>query len=200
MENNQFCLSVQISSERSSSLFPGILCKNAFDLSNQIFYTKTSLFHRVVLILDGHAMITLISKQEAWYQYQSIDGLYRPATNRQAITYSPTHRPTDHRPTDPIITDPTNNILFQRLDQWRIFILQNANSWEDVKLNFGLLSIWWIDIFIKSLFISRKSFSLVFFKRKLLLSKRHTKDLIMFVFLYFKPNCFTPSQIFTVYF
>ena len=65
MENNQFCLSVQISSERSSSLFPGILCKNAFDLSNQIFYTKTSLLHRVVLILDGHAMITLISKQEA---------------------------------------------------------------------------------------------------------------------------------------
>ena len=102
MENNQFCLSVQISSERSSSLFPGILCKNAFDLSNQIFYTKTSLLHRVVLILDGHAMITLISKQEAWYQYQSIDGLYRPATNRRAITYSPTHRPTDHRPTDPL--------------------------------------------------------------------------------------------------
>ena len=48
------------------------------------------------------------------------------STNQPSTTYSPTHRTTDHRLTDSIITDP--KILFQRLDQWRIFILQNANT------------------------------------------------------------------------
>ena len=121
-------------------------------------------------------------------------------TTDHLLTDPPTNRPPTYRSTDPIITDPTDKILFQRLDQWRIFILQNANSWEDVKLYFGLF-IWWIDIFIKSLFIFRKSLSLVFFKRKLLFCKRHTKDLIMFVFYILNlTNCFTPSQIFTVYF
>ena len=114
------------------------------------------------------------------------------------LTDSPTNRPPTHQPTNPITTDTTDKILFQILDQWRIFILQNAN--KDVKLYFGLLSIWWIDIFVKSLFIFIKSFSLVFFKRKLLFYKLHTEDLTMFIFLHFKPNCFTPSQIFTVYF
>ena len=116
------------------------------------------------------------------------------------LTDPPTNRPPTHWPTDPIITDPIDKILFQRFYQWRRFILQNANSWEDVKLYFGLLSIRWIDIFVKSLFIFIKSFSLVFFKRKLLFYKLHTEDLTMFIFLHFKPNCFTPSQIFTVYF
>ena len=64
MENNQFCLSLQITSEESCSLFPGIQCKKAFDLSDHIFYTKPSLFYSVVLILDGHGMVTLISMQE----------------------------------------------------------------------------------------------------------------------------------------
>ena len=103
-------------------------------------------------------------------------------TTDHLLTDPPTNRPPTHRPTDPIITDPTDKILFQRLDQWRIFILQNANSWEDVKLYFGLF-IWWIDIFIKSLFIFRKSLYLVFFKRKLLFCKRHPKDLCLLFYI-----------------
>ena len=55
--------------------------------------------------------------------------LLNPPTNDLPPTDQPT---TDHvltdPPTDPIITDPTDKILFQRLDQWRIFILQNPNT------------------------------------------------------------------------
>ena len=40
----------------------------------------------------------------------------------QPTTYSPTHRPTD-----PILTDPTDKILFKRLDNRKISILQITN-------------------------------------------------------------------------
>ena len=49
-------------------------------------------------------------------------------TTDHVLTNLATNRPPTQRPTDPIITDPTDKILFQRLDHWRIFILQNTNT------------------------------------------------------------------------
>ena len=65
-------------------------------------------------------------------------------------TDPPTDRPTDHQPTD----SPTQSSPKQRT--------------RDYTISFD---IWWIDIFIKSLFIFIKSLCLVFFKRKLLFCK-----------------------------
>ena len=87
------------------------------------------------------------TKNRLRYRLPHCHGFYyihRPPMNQPPITYSPTHRPTNHRPTDPITTDPTDKILFQRLDKWKIFILQKTNT----DVSFGLLSIWWINIFI----------------------------------------------------
>ena len=96
------------------------------------------------------------------------------------------HRPTDHRPNNhgPNWRDSISKTWSMK----NIHFTEPKHSWEDIKLYFGLLSIWWISIFIKSLFIFVKSLSSVFFKRKLLFYKRHTQDLIMFVFLHFKPD------------
>ena len=49
------------------------------------------------------------------------------STNHRPTNHLLTDPPT-HRPTDPIITDPADKILFQRFDQWRIFVLQNSNT------------------------------------------------------------------------
>ena len=54
------------------------------------------------------------------------------STDHQLTDHQPlTHQPTDllsNRPTDPIITDSTNKVLFKRLDNRKISILQNTNT------------------------------------------------------------------------
>ena len=141
------------------------------------FYIK---FCYVLNLTKIHRQVTHKIRWNTFYCIPDVTSktnrLKNYALPKRGFITSTDHRPTNqsakrpptHWPTDPIIADPTDKILFQRRDQWRIFILQNANSWEDKKLYFGLLSIWWIDIFLKSLFIFRKYLSLVFFKRKLL--------------------------------
>ena len=55
-----------------------------------------------------------------------------PTTDQQTTDHllidPPTNRPPIHRPTDPIFTDPTDKILFQRLNKWKIFNLQKTNT------------------------------------------------------------------------
>ena len=59
----------------------------------------------------------------------------------------PTDQPTtDHLLTDLPTTDATDKILFQRIDNREIFILQKTNT--PVKLYIGLLSFPWINIFV----------------------------------------------------
>ena len=103
-----------------------------------------------------------------------------PPTNRP-----PTHRLNNNRPRDSI-----SKTLFYRTQielGWCKTIVRSISY---------LMNKYLHKIFI----YFTKSLSLVLFKRKLLFYKRHTEDLITFIFLHFKPNCFTPSQIFTVYF
>ena len=64
---------------------------------------------------------------------------YRPTDHRQL-----THRPTDHRPTDPSSHRPNNHrpnnkIIFKRLDDWEIFILQNTNAAGKIKNTFPFI-------------------------------------------------------------
>ena len=47
------------------------------------------------------------------------------STTDHLPTDQPTHRPPTHRLTDPKFTD---KILFQKLDNWKKFILQNTNT------------------------------------------------------------------------
>ena len=49
--------------------------------------------------------------------------LLNPPTTDHLLTDSPTHRPTDQ-----ILTDPTDKILFKRLHNRKISILQNTNT------------------------------------------------------------------------
>ena len=49
-------------------------------------------------------------------------------TKDYILTNPPTHRPQTHQPTDPILTDPTNKILFKKLDNRKISVLQNTNT------------------------------------------------------------------------
>ena len=98
----------------------------------------------------------------------------------QPTTDTPTIRPPPltHRTTDQPTTDPSTNRQDSISKTWsmeNIHYTERKHSWEDVKLYFGLLSIKFLFIFIKSL-------SLVFFERKLLFYRRHTEDLIMFIF------------------
>ena len=53
---------------------------------------------------------------------------HRPTDHRPTEPRPLTYRPTDQPTTDAKITDPADKILFQRLDQSRIFILQNTNT------------------------------------------------------------------------
>ena len=57
---------------------------------------------------------------------------HRAPTNQPTTDYlltePPNHRPPNHRPTDPILTDPTDKILFKRLYNRKISILQNTNT------------------------------------------------------------------------
>ena len=76
---------------------------------------------------------------------------HQPLTNWPLTTYSPTDQPT---------TDPLSHQLkyhqpkqtwyhFKDLIIKKVFILtENKHSWENVKLYFGLLSIWWIKYII----------------------------------------------------
>ena len=50
--------------------------------------------------------------------------LLYPSTHQSPTTNLSTLRPNEHRPTDPAI-------IFRRLGNRKIFILPNANSWED---------------------------------------------------------------------
>ena len=104
--------------------------------------------------------------------------------NDRPTNRSPTHRPNTHRPN-------RQDSISKTWSMKNIYFTEHIHSWEDVKLYFGLLSIWWINNFIKSLFI---------FTKYLLFYKRHTEDLTMFMFLDFKLNCCTPSQIYHSFF
>ena len=58
-----------------------------------------------------------------------------------------THRPTDHRPTDPPTHRPNNHrpnnkIIFKRLDDREIFILQNKNAAGKINIHFRLFNIY----------------------------------------------------------
>ena len=59
-----------------------------------------------------------------------------PPTNQPPTNDPPTHRPNNHRPND--------KIIFKRLDDWEIFILQNtytAGKMENY-ISVSLISIW----------------------------------------------------------
>ena len=113
---------------------------------------------------------------------------HRPLTHRptdQLNTYQPTHRTNNHRPNRQDSISKT----------WSMKNIQSTERKQLHRCKTILRSI----VYLMNSF--RKSLSLVFFKRKLLFCKRDTKDLIIFAFYILnRTNCFTPSQIFTVYF
>ena len=75
--------------------------------------------------------ISLILAILGWYRYLMIQGFIK------STDYRPTdHRPRTHRPTDPII-------LFKRLGNRKIFILQNTHTAENV-IQFIIYCVWWI--------------------------------------------------------
>ena len=111
--------------------------------------------------------------------------------NDRPTKRSPTHQPNNHRPN-------RQDSISKTWSMKNIYFTERKHSWEDVKLYFGLLPIWWINIFIKSLFIFIKSLSLVFFKRKLLFYKTY-RGFNYVHFLHFKLNCFTSSRLFSSY-
>ena len=67
---------------------------------------------------------------------------YRPTDHRPL-----TLRPTGHRPTDPPIHrpnnhQPNNKIIFKRLYNWEIFILQSTNAAGKIKNTFPFINIY----------------------------------------------------------
>ena len=102
------------------------------------WYRLSRLFEYYFITIIAIVITTIIifplhSSHYPWILFSSFVDSISMSTEYQPTTdHLPTDQPT-HRPTDTII-------MFKRLEYSKIFILQNTNSWGNVKRYFSLLS------------------------------------------------------------
>ena len=126
------------------------------------------------------------------------------STDHRPTDHRPTdHLPTDHRPTDHLPTDtPTQPTRFYFKDlineEYSFYRRQTQLGWWKAVVR---SIIYLMNKYLYKIFIYlHKIFILSFLQKKTTCLWKTDKDVITFIFWHFKPNCFTPSQIFTVYF
>ena len=121
-----------------------------------------------------------------------------PPTHQPPTTYSPTYRPTDHQHTNPLTQlSPTQLTRFYLKD-----LINEEYSFYRTQTQQGRCKailrsvVYLMNKYLYKIFLYfHEIFIFSFLQKKLLLCKRHTEDLIMFIFFNFKPNCSTPCQI-----